>query len=528
MQESTQQSTLDQFFVPLVPRWLGFIACCIGMFMAILDIQVVVTSLAVIEKALNIGASQMSWIQTSYLIAESIAIPMTGLLMRVLSMPRLFAISLLMFTLASIGCASSFGFIDLLVWRVIQGFSGGVLIPLVFSGIFLLFPKGIQQSIATTTGGFLAVLAPTVGPMAGGWLTEHFTWHWLFLINVLPGFVAVGIGYFTLPRGPLQLSLLKTLDWFSLILMGIAMASLLIGLKEAPTQGWLNAVVMFWFGIAAVSAVWMWLRPNPAIMFHLLEDRALAYGCALSFVLGLCLFSSVFLMPVFLAFVRGHGPLEIGMVTLVTGLAQLIAAPLVIQIDRRSNARLLSAIGFGMFAVGLFMSTSQTVATDYWEMFWPQVVRGVAITMCILPPIRFALALTPLDKIGDASGIFNVARNIGGAIGIALVDTIMFGRAPEHSDAIKELMKTDPGAAAKILGLNVADLPASDDFAGMLGIVDNLQSAGLTMAINEAWLLLAGFCVLALPILYLLGPIQSALPLAKLARSLKDGQKSTL
>ena len=520
--------SVNQFQIPIIPRWLGFVACCIGMFMAILDIQVVVTALPVIEKALNIGAEQMSWVQTSYLISESIAIPMTGLLMRVFSMRRLFAGSLLMFTFASVGCAFSFGFADLLSWRVLQGFSGGVLIPLVFSGIFLLFPKGIQQSIATTTGGFLAVLAPTVGPMAGGWLTEHYTWHWLFLINVVPGIVAVVVGYLTLPRGELGLKFMKTLDWFSLVLMAVALTALLIGLKDAPTSGWLSIYVLGWFALALFCAVWMWKRPNPAIMFHLLEDRALAYGCALSFVLGLCLFSSVFLMPVFLAFVRGHGPLEIGLVTLVTGIAQLISAPIIIQIDRHVDARLLSALGFGMFAVGLFMSTHQDISTDYDAMFWPQIVRGVAISMCILPPIRFALALVPLDKIGDASGIFNVARNIGGAIGIALVDTVIFSRAPEHVDAIKELMQTSPDAAAKILGMPVADLPTIDDFAGMLGISDSLQAAGMAWAINEAWMLLGGMCLLAFPILFWMGHVQSALPLSKLAQSLKDGQSSAL
>ena len=155
-----------------LPRWLGYIAACVGMFMAILDIQVVVTSLPVIEKALNIGSNLMSWVQTSYLIAEVIAIPLTGLLLRVFGMRYLFAVAILVFTLASVGCAASSGFDDLLVWRILQGAAGGVLIPMVFSGIFLLFPRGIQQTAATTVGGVLAVLAPTLGPIAGGWLTE--------------------------------------------------------------------------------------------------------------------------------------------------------------------------------------------------------------------------------------------------------------------------------------------------------------------------------------------------------------------
>jgi MFS transporter, DHA2 family, multidrug resistance protein len=223
------------------------------------------------------------------------------------------------------------------------------------------------------------------------------------------------------------------------------------------------------------------------------------------------------LMPVFLAFVRGHGPLEIGEITLVNGAAQLIAAPIVVQLDRRFDARWLAGLGFTVFAVGLFMSTNQTINSDSPQMFWPQVVRGCAVALCILPPIRFALALMPLDKIGDASGLFNVSRNIGGAIGIALIDTVMFSRAPIYTDQIMEALKVDPAAAAKMLGMVVDDLPTPDDSSGFLGIMDSIQGASLAMAINECWLMLGVVCLLSLPVLWWLGPIRSAVPVSKLA-----------
>src|SRR5690349_2284612 len=172
--------------------WAGFAAMCLGMFMAILDIQVVVTSLAVIEEALGIGADRMSWIQTAYLIAEIIAIPLTGLFIRALGLKRSFIIALSVFTLASIACAFSFDFISLIAARVIQGFAGGVLIPLVFAAVFLLFPKS-SEALATTIAGMVAVLAPTLGPVVGGWITETTSWHWLFLINVVPGVVALAV-----------------------------------------------------------------------------------------------------------------------------------------------------------------------------------------------------------------------------------------------------------------------------------------------------------------------------------------------
>jgi MFS transporter, DHA2 family, multidrug resistance protein len=497
--------------VPPAPAllWIGFGAMCLGMFMAILDIQIVITSLPVIQDALKIGADRMSWVQTAYLIAEVIAIPLTGLLTRVFTLRWLFCGAIACFTLASIGCAFSSGFADLIFWRVMQGLAGGVLIPLVFSAIFLLFQRGFQQTVATTMGGVLAVLAPALGPITGGLLTENFSWHWLFLINVIPGIVTLSAGLACLPRELPQINLLRLLDWISLLFIALGLGTLEIGLKEAPDRGWSSAVVLGLFAAVAVCAVVAVRRPRPVVDFALLADRNLAFGCALSFLLGLGLFGSVYLMPVFLAFVRHHGPIDIGLIILVTGIAQLVTAPIAVQLDRRMGARFLSAVGFAFFCVGLAMSTSQTIATDYDEMFWPQVVRGSFIALCILPPTRFALGLLPLDRVSDASGLYNLCRNLGGAIGIALIDTVMFTRGLEHAERLTELIRNNPAEAAALLGLGIDDLPGPDDAMGLISIMDDIQSASLTMAINEAWAMLAGVTALALVLLFVMGPIRA-------------------
>jgi len=492
--------------------WLGYGALCVGMFMAILDIQVVVTSLAVIEDALKIGADRMSWVQTTYLIAEIISIPLTGLLIRIFTIRWLFAGAIFTFTLASIGCAFSYDFLSLIVFRVLQGFAGGVLIPLVFAAIFLLFGKGLKQTIATTVGGLLAVLAPTLGPLTGGWITESYTWHWLFLINVVPGIVTLVIGVLCLPQNDTRLSLFKTLDWISLVYVAVGLAALLIGLKEAPDQGWLAPQVSGCFMIFAVLMFFAIRRPTSAISFSLLRDRNLAFGCILSFILGIGLFGSVYLLPLFLAFVHGMGPFQIGLVILVTGIAQLVTAPVIVQIDRYVDARLLSAVGFGAFAIGLLMSGFQTIATGYDEMFWPQVVRGAFVALCILPPIRFALGFIPRENIADASGLFNLSRNLGGAIGIALIDTIVFSRGPEHADRIMELIKLDPAKAASVLGLTVDELPDPQDPMGLMGIMDIVQQASITLAINEAWLIMGLITATALVVLLAMGPIRVPAP----------------
>jgi MFS transporter, DHA2 family, multidrug resistance protein len=457
----------------------------------------------------------MSWVQTSYIIAEVIAIPTTALLTRVFTMRWLFVVALGVFTAASLGCALSYGFADLLAWRVLQGFAGGVLIPLVFSAIFLLFPKGPEQTLATTVGGFLAVLGPALGPIIGGWLTEHYSWHWLFLINIGPGILACSVGFVFLPKAQARFAILKELDWVSLFCFGIALAALVIGLKEAPTYGWFSPTVLSCFFITAVS-LWASInRPTPAIMFQLLRDRSLAFGSGLSFLLGFILFSAVYILPVFLGFVRGHGPLTIGIIILAMGITQVIAAPITVLADRYFDARLMTAVGFVIFAAGLVTNGFLTVASDKDELFWPLVLRGLAVALCILPPIRIALSLMPLDKVSDASGLFNLARNIGGVIGIAVMDTVMFSRTPEISERLIELARTDPAAAAPALGVTVDELPAPDDAMGIFAITDLAQSAGLTQAINECWWLLSAVALLALPVLLWLGAVESAKPVPK-------------
>src|SRR5215213_6839870 len=185
---------------PTRATWVGFVMMCLGMFMAILDIQVVATSLPSIQDALSISQDAMSWIQTAYLIAEIIAIPLSGWLTRVLTLNWLFVAAITLFTLASIGCACSGSFAVLIGFRVLQGFAGGMLIPAVFSAVFLLFPSRLHP-LATTIAGVVAVMAPTVGPVVGGWISETWSWHWLFLINVAPGVAAAVLIPLLLPRG---------------------------------------------------------------------------------------------------------------------------------------------------------------------------------------------------------------------------------------------------------------------------------------------------------------------------------------
>ena len=490
--------------------WAGFSAMGLGMFMAILDIQVVATSLPEIRSALDIPPDRMSWVQTAYLIAEVISIPLTGWLTRMLTMRVLFTAAITVFTMASIGCAASTGFASLALWRVLQGFAGGTLIPAVFAAVFLLFPKK-QEQVATTIAGVLAVLAPILGPIVGGWITQTFSWHWLFLINVVPGIAAGTVGLFCMAHERPDFGLARAFDWVALLSAAVCLAALEIGLKEAPHRGWLSPGIFAIFVLFMASGGLFVRRtlqaPTPIVDLSALDDRRLAVGCALSFLTGFGLYGSVYLMPVFLSFVRGHGSLRIGEIMLVTGVAQLVSAPLVIQAERRIDAVTLTAIGFVLFGLGLGLSAFQPRAADFQEMFWPQVIRGVAIMLCLLPPIRVALGHLPPERVPDASSLFNLMRNLGGAVGLALIDTVIWTRAPEHSRILLARLKDGDVDAARAIGIRESflsgPLPSPDNPLVQAYVRPLLERAGLAAATNEAWAMIASFVLLG-PIILIL------------------------
>ena len=233
-----------------------------------------------------------------------------------------------------------------------------------------------------------------------------------------------------------------------------------------------------------------------------MRRRSFALGCALSFCLGVGLFGSVYLMPVFLAYVRRHDAFEIGTIMLVTGVAQLMAAPVAGCLESRLDPRKLSAFGFALFAVGLGLSAFQSRLADFDEMFWPQVVRGVAIMFCLLPPMRIALGDLPEAEVADASAMFNLMRNLGGAIGIALVDTILYGRSVVYGEAFRVRLLASDVSAANAIGidpkllLDRASGPPTD--AEIAYVRPFVERASLALSVNEAWLMLACVAIVAL------------------------------
>ncbi|MBV8801184.1 MAG: DHA2 family efflux MFS transporter permease subunit [Alphaproteobacteria bacterium] len=470
---------------------------CVGMFIAVLDIQVVASSLPNISAALGIPQDRLSWIQTCYLISEIIAIPLTGVLTHTLTVRWLFAGATIGFTLASIGCAASSGFASLIAFRTVQGFFGGALIPTVFTTVFELFPRR-RHPLATVIAGTFAMIAPTVGPALGGYLTEHYSWHAIFLVNVLPGLIVGSLVALCIRLGEPDLRALKQLDYVTVLLAAIFLASLELLLKQAPKQHWhgwyidsLLAVCLISFALAVQQCL---ARQAPFVNLRRFKDRGFSVACLLSFILGMGLYASTYLLPLFLGFVRKHTAFEIGEIMMVAGAVQLVSAPAAAWLEPRVSGKRLVAVGYTLFAAGLLANAFCTIHTDFNDLILPQALRGAGIMFCILPSTRLALEGWPELEIPDASALFNLMRNLGGAIGIALVDTVAEQRTSAHVTDLVSRLQAGDATTAQSIGLPTSMFhgqvmgPVSDLLKQMIAPMVN--RAALTASFNEAWLLL--------------------------------------
>ncbi|MGY3423498.1 EmrB/QacA subfamily drug resistance transporter [Bradyrhizobium sp. F1.13.4] len=302
-----------------------------------------------------------------------------------------------------------------------------------------------------------------------------------------------------LPRERPRLSDLATLDVPSLGLLAGSLACLEIGLKEGPQHGWLSPFCSILIVLSAAAATVFTIRTlraaHPVVDLSTFGSRSFAIGCALSFLLGIGLFGSVYLMPVFLAYVRHHDAFEIGTIMLVTGISQLATAPIAGLLESRFDPRWLSAAGFGLFAIGLGWSAFESRVADFQEMFWPQVLRGGAIMVCLLPPTRLALGSLTASQVPDASGVFNLMRNVGGAVGIALIDTVLYGRTGGHADALRERLIAGDVTAAQAIGLDLTLFryppPGVSDATIQAYLRPMVETAAFALSANEAWALLA-------------------------------------
>lgn len=433
----------------------AFATMCVGMFIALLDIQIVSASLRDIGGALSAGADETAWVQTSYLIAEIIVIPLSGWLARVMSTRWLFSVSAAGFTIASLLCGAAWNIESMIVFRALQGFLGGSMIPLVFTSAFVFF-SGRQVVIAAATIGTLASLAPTLGPTVGGWITDNYSWHWLFFINLVPGiFITVAVPLLVRIDRP-NFSLLRGADYFGIALMAAFLGCLEYTLEEGQRWDWFGdrtIVLTAWVaGLSAIAFVWRNLSyAHPIVDLRALKDRNFALGCFFSFVTGIGIFATIYLTPLFLGRVRGFSALDIGLAVFSTGVFQVLSIPVYAFFANRVDLRWLLMFGLSCFAVSLWNFAPITHDWGAEQLLLPQALRGLGQMFAVAPVVTLTLGGLAAERLKLASGLFNLMRNLGGAIGIAACATILNDRTNLHFLRLAEHLNSGNEAMDELL-----------------------------------------------------------------------------
>jgi len=445
-------------------RVFAFMIMVFGMFMAILDIQIVSASLPDIQAGLGASPDEISWVQTSYLIAEVIMIPLSGFLARMMSTRVLFTLAAGGFTAASLMCATAGSINEMILWRALQGFLGGGMIPSVFTAAFTIFPPS-KRNIVSPIIGLIATLAPTVGPTIGGYLSHTMSWHWLFLVNVIPG-ILVTIGAWNLiDFDRPNWKLFERFDWWGLLALAAFLGGMEFVLEEGPSNDWFadHMVAILAIVMVAGGIVTFWrafTRDEPIVDLSAFSDVNFAVGSLFSFVMGIGLYGMTYLYPLYLGSVRGYDSLMIGETVFVSGLAMFAGAPLAGILSSKMDLRVMLLIGFVGFATSTWMLTGMTADWDFQELLVPQMLRGMSLMLCMVPINNLALGTLSADKMKGASGLYNLTRNLGGAVGLAVINTLLSDRSALHYQRLSDAINWTNTIALEQLNAMAANLAA--------------------------------------------------------------------
>ena len=496
-----------------------FAIMCVGMFIALLDIQIVASSLQEIGGGLSAAQDQISWLQTAYLIAEIIMIPLSGWLTRLFSTRRLFAGSALGFTCASMLCGLAWNIDSMIIFRTLQGMLGASMIPAVFTSSFHYFP-GPKRVYAAAVIGTIASVAPTLGPVIGGWITDTLDWHWLFYVNLVPGLlVTIGVALLV-DIDKADLSLLGDADYPGIALMAVALGTLEYVLEEGARWNWFSdETIRICAIISAVTGLLFVARSltyeHPVVDLHALRDRNFLIGCILSFVTGIGIFSTIYLEPLFLGYVRGFSAWQTGVAIFSTGVASLVGVPIYIALARKFDGRWLMM--FGLTCFGLAMWSFSFITHDWGgnQLLVPQILRGFPQVFAVAPSVTLGLGSLPAARLKYASGLFNMMRNLGGAVGIAVCGAVLNDRTNQHFLAIATNLTPANGAMDRLIAATSTRLATllGSASAGHVAALAQLRALAYreasTMAYADAFRAVMLAFVIATPLVLLMRKVSA-------------------
>jgi DHA2 family multidrug resistance protein len=387
---------------------------------------------------------------------------------------------------------------EMIFWRAVQGFIGGGMVPTVFASIYTIFPRS-KQAMMVPVIGLVATLAPTVGPTVGGYLTDALSWHWLFFINIGPGIVVTALALALIDFDRPDLSLFRHFDWWGLGFMAAFLGALEYVLEEGSRWDWFEDQTIATLAVvSALSAAAFFARVlmarSPIVDLKAYANRNFALGSLFSFVLGIGLYGLTYLFPVYLEEIRGYNALMVGETMFVSGAAMFLSAPVVGRLGTKLDPRLLMMAGFFIFAAGSWQMTYVTKDWDFSQLLWPQIFRGVGMMLAIVPITNLALGTLAPERLKNASALFNLARNLGGAVGLAALNTVLNHRIDLHLARLHEAVTWGRQPAQEVLTNLTAHFQNFGSDAQTMALRQLMQltrQQGIVMAFADVFLMFA-------------------------------------
>ncbi|HEY2048902.1 MAG TPA: MDR family MFS transporter [Caulobacteraceae bacterium] len=438
--------------------WIAVVGVALGAFLAILNIQIVSSSLADIQGAIGAGVDEGGWITTAYLVAEIIVIPISGWLARVFSIRLYLLVNTFLFLVLTVVCAFTTNLSEMIVARALQGFAGGVLIPLAFTIIMTKLPPS-KHAIGLSIYAISAIFAPSIGPVIGGYCNDTFGWQSIFFINILPGAVMFAMLWISLEPEPLRLDLLRGGDWLGVATIAVGLGALETVLEEGEKDDWFGSKFIIRMSVLSAVAlvsfvIVQFTRKAPLLHLRLLARRNFGLSSIANFFFGFSMYGWLYIVPIYLARIQGYDAEQIGETLIWLGLPQLLILPLVPKLMARFDPRRMALLGYLLFILGSLLASPLEGDFSGPQFIWSSLVRAVAQALVMTPLSAVAVAGIEREYAGSASALYNMFRNLGGAIGIALLQTAMTAREHFHSDVLSsQASMLEPATRARLAHL---------------------------------------------------------------------------
>lgn len=480
--------------------WIAVAAGMLGAFMAVLDIQITNSSLRDILGTLSATQEEGSWISTAYLCAEIVVIPMTALLTRAFGLRNYMMGTTALFLLFSTLCGAAWNLESMIVFRMLQGFTGGALIPMAMTLVITRLPAN-KRAVGMAIFGLTATLAPAMGPTLGGYLSELYGWPSIFYINWVPGVLLIAGLMVGLDDEKANFKALFNADWLGIGLMAMGLACLTIFLEEGNSKDWFESEFIVTFAALSLVGILGWVavsfsRPDPFVNLALYGQRNFLVATMLSAVTGMGLYGSSFLLPLYLGQIAGYTPMQIGEVIAWVGLPQLFVMPFAAALSSRVDNRILCSFGLLLFGGSCLMNAFMDASTGYDQLMLTQVVRAIGQPFVMLTLSNFAMSGLPPRDMPSASSLFNMTRNLGGSIGIALLATSLTKREHFHSARLGEAVSNYAPATQQRLeqltqGFIANGMDPATAAGQALAVIDRIvRRESYVMAYNDGFLII--------------------------------------